>query len=102
MTAITALTAQNTQGVQDVHQIPIAFLEKTIKAVVEDIGVDVVKTGMLPSKECIKAVCEAVDRYKIERIVVDPVSKLFIPSLSETVLILQGDDFNFWPQPHSR
>lgn len=45
MTAMTALTAQNTTGVVDIHPIPVEFLRKTIKAVVEDVGVDVVKLG---------------------------------------------------------
>lgn len=45
MTATTALTAQNTLGVQDVHHTPPAFLRKQIDAVFEDVGVDCVKTG---------------------------------------------------------
>jgi hydroxymethylpyrimidine/phosphomethylpyrimidine kinase len=45
MTATTALTAQNTLGVKDVHHTPPAFLQKQIDAVCEDVGVDVVKTG---------------------------------------------------------
>lgn len=45
MTATTALTAQNTKGVKDIHHIPASFVEKQIEACVEDIGVDVVKTG---------------------------------------------------------
>jgi ATP-dependent RNA helicase DDX5/DBP2 len=45
MTATTALTAQNTLGVHDIHHTPPAFLKKQIDAVCEDVGVDVVKTG---------------------------------------------------------
>jgi len=45
MTATTALTAQNTRGVYDIHHVPADFLRKQIDACVEDIGVDVVKTG---------------------------------------------------------
>jgi hydroxymethylpyrimidine/phosphomethylpyrimidine kinase len=45
MTATTALTAQNTLGVKDVHRTPPEFLKKQIDAVCEDIGVDIVKTG---------------------------------------------------------
>jgi hydroxymethylpyrimidine/phosphomethylpyrimidine kinase len=45
MTATTALTAQNTKGVYDIHHVPPAFLRKQIDAVIEDVGVDVVKTG---------------------------------------------------------
>jgi hydroxymethylpyrimidine/phosphomethylpyrimidine kinase len=46
MTATTALTAQNTLGVQDIHHTPPQFLRKQIDAVCEDVGVDVVKTGI--------------------------------------------------------
>lgn len=46
MTATTALTAQNTQGVRAIHEIPTAFVQQQIDACIEDIGVDVVKTGM--------------------------------------------------------
>lgn len=47
MTATTALTVQNTQGVQDIHVTPSAFVGQQVKACAEDIGIDVVKTGML-------------------------------------------------------
>lgn len=47
MTATTALTAQNTQGVHDVHHTPPAFVAKQIDACIEDIGVDAVKIGRL-------------------------------------------------------
>lgn len=53
MTATTALTAQNTQGVFDVHITPTTFVKKQIDACIDDIGVDVVKTGalaLMPSK----------------------------------------------------
>lgn len=46
MTATTALTAQNTLGVYDIHQVPPAFLRRQIDACFDDIGVDVVKTGV--------------------------------------------------------
>ena len=46
-TAITALTAQNTQGVQDILDVPPAFVVRQINSVLEDIGTDIVKTGML-------------------------------------------------------
>jgi len=45
MTATTALTAQNTQGVEDIHEIPSTFVQKQIDACATDIGIDVVKTG---------------------------------------------------------
>jgi hydroxymethylpyrimidine/phosphomethylpyrimidine kinase len=49
MTATTALTAQNTLGVQDIYHIPPDFLQKQIDAVCDDVGVDVVKTGIVCS-----------------------------------------------------
>lgn len=58
MTATTALTAQNTQGVYDIHQVPPGFLRKQIDACLDDIGADVVKTGMLASTETIEVVAE--------------------------------------------
>lgn len=48
MTATTALTAQNTLGVHDIHYTPPTFLKKQIDVVCEDVGVDVVKTGTAP------------------------------------------------------
>lgn len=45
MTATTALTAQNTRGVRDIHQVPPAFVKQQIDACFDDIGVDVIKTG---------------------------------------------------------
>lgn len=50
MTAITALTAQNTEGVRGIHIIPPEFLRSSLEAVLDDIGVDVVKTGVLNEK----------------------------------------------------
>ncbi|KAJ6263696.1 Thiaminase-2 [Drechslerella dactyloides] len=73
MTAITALTAQNTKGVEDIHTVPAPFLEKSIAAVVEDIGVDVVKMGMLANEAAINTVVAAVKKHSLARIVLDPV-----------------------------
>ncbi|HEX5805064.1 MAG TPA: bifunctional hydroxymethylpyrimidine kinase/phosphomethylpyrimidine kinase [Macromonas sp.] len=73
MTAITALTAQNTQGVRAIHGVPAAFLKEQIAAVVEDIGVDAVKIGMLHAPEIVEAVAWAIDTYRLKRVVLDPV-----------------------------
>lgn len=73
MTAITALTAQNTHGVNEVHVVPAVFLAKEIAACVEDVGVDIVKTGMLASEESIRVVASALQEYSIEKTVIDPV-----------------------------
>ncbi|KAF1978337.1 hypothetical protein BU23DRAFT_595557 [Bimuria novae-zelandiae CBS 107.79] len=73
MTATTALTAQNTLGVQDVHHTPPPFLKKQIDACIDDIGVDVVKTGMLASADTIQVVADAFRRHNVKTTVVDPV-----------------------------
>jgi hydroxymethylpyrimidine/phosphomethylpyrimidine kinase len=73
MTAITALTAQNTRGVTDIHAVPASFVRRQIDAVVSDIGVDAVKTGMLLNADIIAAVADAVRAHRITRLVVDPV-----------------------------
>ncbi|KAF6805191.1 thiamine biosynthesis protein (thi-4) [Colletotrichum musicola] len=73
MTATTALTAQDTTGVHDIHHVPQDFLVKQIDACVNDIGVDVVKTGMLASPATIGTVVDALKRHRIPKVVVDPV-----------------------------
>jgi len=73
MTAITALTAQNTVGVSGIHGVPPEFLKAQIRAVVEDIGVDAVKLGMLHAPEVVEVVAWAIDHYKLDKVVLDPV-----------------------------
>ncbi len=74
MTAITALTAQNTLGVEGVHQVPPEFVALQMKVVLEDLGADVVKTGMLHRPEIIKAVASSLDRLAPDvSLVADPV-----------------------------
>jgi hydroxymethylpyrimidine/phosphomethylpyrimidine kinase len=74
MTAIAALTAQNTVAVSGVHQVPGEFIVAQVRAVVEDIGVDAVKIGMLGTAETVHAVCEALDLLEPGTpIVLDPV-----------------------------
>ena len=59
-TAVTALTAQDTRGVHAIHRVPPAFVARQIAVVLEDIGADAVKTGMLGDAATIEAVCDAV------------------------------------------
>jgi hydroxymethylpyrimidine/phosphomethylpyrimidine kinase len=73
MTAITALTAQNTQGVRSIHVVPLRILADQIDAVVEDIGVDAVKIGMLHSADTVRTVAAAIQRHGLTRVVLDPV-----------------------------
>ena len=73
MTAITALTAQNTVGVQGIHPVPAAFLKAQLQSVIEDIGVDAVKIGMLHASEIVEVVAWAIDHYRLMNVVLDPV-----------------------------
>ena len=73
MTAITALTAQNTMGVQAIQSLPAAFLKAQLQSVLDDIGVDAVKIGMLHSPEVVEVVAWAIDHYQLKRGVLDPV-----------------------------
>ena len=73
MSAITALTAQNTRGVQGIHAVPPEFLKAQIQSVVEDIGVDAVKIGMLHEPAIVDVVAWAIDHYQLRNVVFDPV-----------------------------
>jgi hydroxymethylpyrimidine/phosphomethylpyrimidine kinase len=73
MTAITALTAQNTCGVRAIHGVPPQMLRDQIDAVMEDIGADAVKIGMLHAPEIVRTVAEAIDRHALKNVVFDPV-----------------------------
>lgn len=70
---LTALTAQNTVGVQGVFEIPVDFIGMQIDSVAIDIGADAVKTGMLSSKSIIEAVASKIREHKLSPLVVDPV-----------------------------
>lgn len=73
MTAVTALTAQNTIGVQAIHGVPAAFLKTQLQSVLDDIGVDAVKIGMLHSPDVVEVVAWAIDHYRLKQVVLDPV-----------------------------
>jgi hydroxymethylpyrimidine/phosphomethylpyrimidine kinase len=73
MSAITALTAQNTTGVRAIQESTPDFLKDQIDAVFEDIYPDAVKIGMVASSELIRVIAERLRFYKAENIVVDPV-----------------------------
>ena len=74
MTAITAITVQNTLGVTAVHDVPTDIISGQIDAVLSDIGADVIKFGMLSSTAVIEAVAKTLESRKIPR-VVDPVMR---------------------------
>ena len=71
--AITAVTVQNTMGVSDVHPIPADIVEGQIRAVLDDIGADAVKIGMLQSREITQRIAAVLGEYPIRNIVLDPV-----------------------------
>lgn len=72
-TVLTAITAQNTQTVTEVHEVPPEIVSSQIDAVFTDIGSDGVKTGMLFSRAIIEAVVEQLGRHDVKNLVVDPV-----------------------------
>jgi hydroxymethylpyrimidine/phosphomethylpyrimidine kinase len=86
MTAITAITAQNTREVSAVYPLPPEAVVEQVRAVVEDIGVDAVKIGMLGSTDTIAAVERALDLVGDVPVVIDPVM------VAESGAVLLGDD----------
>jgi hydroxymethylpyrimidine/phosphomethylpyrimidine kinase len=91
MSAIVALTAQNTLGVSAVHEVPTDFVREQIDMIFDDIGVDAAKTGMLFSNELIGAVADALAQRDVP-LVVDPVmvassgAKLLQDDAAETLV----------------
>ncbi|NQX70019.1 bifunctional hydroxymethylpyrimidine kinase/phosphomethylpyrimidine kinase [Paenibacillus alba] len=73
MSVVTAVTAQNTLGVQGVYPMSVEAIEQQLASIGEDLSPDALKTGMLFSGDIIRVVAAAVRKYKWERVVVDPV-----------------------------
>ena len=73
MSVITAITAQNTEEVTDVFELPVSIIEAQLDAVFDDFDVAAVKTGMLSSVEIVKAVAKMLRPQKVANLVVDPV-----------------------------
>ena len=71
--AITAITVQNTLGVEAVHAVPLEILAGQIDAVLSDIGADAIKIGMLHSAEVVNLVADKIEKYGIKNVVLDPV-----------------------------
>jgi len=72
-TAITALTAQDTRGVHAIHPVPPDFARAQMRAVLDDIGADAIKTGMLGEAATARAVCDVLEDFQAIPLVVDPV-----------------------------
>jgi thiaminase II len=70
---IAALTAQNTTKVSGIHAVPSEFVEEQLVDILEDIGTDSVKTGMLFNTDIIKTVVKVLKKYNVTKVVVDPV-----------------------------
>src|SRR5262245_25574131 len=79
MSAITAVTVQNTLGVFGVHAIPAATVREQIRVVMEDLGADAIKTGMLASVEIVETVAAALDAYAPG-----------VPAIVDPVMIAKG------------
>lgn len=74
MTAITALTAQNTRGVFGIHEVPLPFLRQQLDLLFDDIGADAIKTGMLHSGAVIDTIVDVIEEKALDLpLVVDPV-----------------------------
>ena len=92
MTAITAITVQNTLGVTGIHGIPLDTVRSQIDVVVEDIGVDAVKIGMLATPEVVGVVADAIARHQIKNVVLDPVmvatsgDRLIVPETAQALV----------------
>lgn len=92
LSVIVALTAQNTLGVAGIHEPPLDFIELQLKTVLDDIGADAAKTGMLSSPDIVRTVARAIRHYAIPNLVVDPVmvatsgSKLLTDDAVDTIV----------------
>ena len=72
-TAVVAVVDENTVGVTGVHPVPVDFVTGQIRSVMDDIGADAVKIGMLHSSALVAAVKETLEKYDVRNIVLDPV-----------------------------
>ena len=71
--AITAVTIQNTIGVTGVHPVPTNIIEQQVLAVLDDIGTDAIKIGMLHNAEVVSCIAHLLNKYNITNVVLDPV-----------------------------
>jgi hydroxymethylpyrimidine/phosphomethylpyrimidine kinase len=73
LSVITAVTAQNTYGVSGIYPVSPEFVGKQLDVVLNDIGADAIKTGMLHTSEIVQTVAKKIKKYKLTKVVVDPV-----------------------------
>jgi hydroxymethylpyrimidine/phosphomethylpyrimidine kinase len=90
MTAITAVTVQDTTGVHDVHPVPPGIVAEQIRVVMSDMGADAIKTGMLVSAECVEAVADALEPYVFSPTLPFREGGKTVPLVVDTVMIAKG------------
>ena len=90
MSAVTALTAQNTTGVTDIFETTPKFLSEQLDAVFTDIYPDAVKIGMVSSAELIATISERLRFYKAKHIVVDPVLPVTEATAPSSIVTISG------------
>ena len=73
VSVITAITAQNTQGVRGIHPIPTEMIQQQFEAIAEDIEIAALKTGMLHNSQTIETIVDCIKKFNIKKVVVDPV-----------------------------
>ena len=73
LSAVTSVTAQNTTGVRSMNDIEPEIVGDQIDMIMEDMGCDAVKTGMVSNKEIIKVISDKIKNYELDKLVVDPV-----------------------------
>jgi len=73
LSVITAVTAQNSLGVQDIFPVSPSSIGHQIESLLSDIGADAVKTGMIWQPEAVRVIAEKIKKYKIKKLIVDPV-----------------------------
>ena len=89
----TALTAQNTNGVTGIYDLPSGFFSNQLDTLLKDIKPDALKTGMLSSSEIIKIIAEKIKQYSLKNLVVDPVtvSSTGVPLVNDNALEFMKD-----------
>ncbi|MBW1702732.1 MAG: bifunctional hydroxymethylpyrimidine kinase/phosphomethylpyrimidine kinase, partial [Deltaproteobacteria bacterium] len=73
LTAVTAITAQNSLGITAIHKVPVRFISKQVEAVVDDLMPDAVKIGMLYTAASVREVARLLKKHTLQHVVVDPV-----------------------------
>jgi hydroxymethylpyrimidine/phosphomethylpyrimidine kinase len=74
LSILTVLTAQNTEGVYSIHEVPVDFISEQLDVLLRDIKPDAFKTGMLYNAETVKAVALKIKNYSLDNLVIDPVT----------------------------